>query len=271
LTIRALSGQLLRQKTGKRFAMKDFLKRITLMLVVLGLAACQDSGSDDNVQAASGSAPSTAARFDREMSKRGCELLSAELVAATFDVSADALRQFKVMGCRYSWEDDEQTLEAGLSMLQVSASEAGAAEWFATATRSRSAEEMKAEMDKVAGQLDESEQLDTDLKKSTAKSVLQAVDTKAVSFEDVADVGDEARVSDEGTVYVRVDNLTFMVSAYKGAKAPPPDFQGADLKQMAVIAQEHADRWALETASQRKADGIRLAGAIVDKLGSGQP
>jgi hypothetical protein len=250
--------------------MKLSLKRFIPLLLVLGLVACQDSGSDDAVQAASGPAPSAAARFDREMSKRGCELLSAELVAATFGVPADALRQFKVMGCRYSWENDEQTLEAGLSMLRVSASEAGAAEWFANATRSRSAEEMKAEMDKVAGQLDESEQLDTDLKKSTAKSLLQAVDAKAVTFEDVAGVGDEARVSDEGTVYVRVDNLTFMVSAYKGAKAPPPDFQGADLQQMAAIAQEHAARWAIETAPQRKADGIRLAGAIVDKLGSGQ-
>lgn len=247
--------------------MKLTLKRFIPMLLVLGLAACQDSGSDDDVQAASGSAaPSSAARFDREMSKRGCELLSAELVAATFGVPADALKQFKVMGCRYSWENDEQTLEAGLSMLRVSASEAGAAEWFANATRSRSAEEMKAEMDKVAGQLDKSEQLDTDLKKSTAKSLLQAVDAKAVTFEDVADVGDEARVSDEGTVYVRVDNLTFMVSAYKGAKAPPPDFQGADLQQMAAIAKENAAQWAIESAPQRKADSVRLAGAIVEGL-----
>jgi hypothetical protein len=118
------------QKTGKRLAMKLSLKRFIPMLLLLGLAACQDSGSDD-VQAAP-----------------------------------------------------------------------GAAEWFANATRSRSADEMKAEMDKVAGQLD------TDLKKSTATSLLQ----------------------------------------------------------MAAIAQEHAARWAIETAPQRKADGIRLAGAIVDKL-----
>lgn len=170
------------------------------------------------------------------------------------------------MGCRYSWEDDEQTLDAGISMIRAYDREAGAASWFATATRNRTAEEMQAEMDQIAGRLEESEQLDTESKKSTAKSLLNMVDTKAVTFEDVAGVGDEARVSDDGTVYVRVDNLTFMVTAYKDPTAPPPDFQGADLQQMAKIAKENAAQWAIETAPQRKADGIRLAGAIVDSL-----
>jgi hypothetical protein len=241
-------------------------KLIILAGLLLGLAACQDSGSDDDPQAASDPAQSTLARFDRAMSKKGCELLSADLVAATFAVPADALTQFKVMGCRYSWEGDGETLEAGLSMLRVYDSAADAAGWFASATRSRTAEEMKAEMDMVAERLDKSEQLDTELKKSAAKGMLNMVDTKAVTFEDVAGIGGEARVSDDGTVYVRVDNLTFMVSAYQGAKAPPPDFQGADPQQMVTIAKENAAQWAIETAPQRRADGVRLAGAIVDAL-----
>lgn len=246
--------------------MKHSSTLMVLAGLLLGLAACQDSGSDDELQAASDPAQSAVARFDREVSKKGCELLSAELVAATFAVPAGALTQFKIMGCRYSWEGDEQTLDAGISMIRAYDREAGAASWFATATRSRSAEEMKAEMDQVAGRLDESEQLDTELKKSTAKSLLNRVDAKAVTFEDVAGVGDEARVSDDGTVYVRVDNLTFMVSAYKGPTAPPPDFQGADLQQMAAIAKENAAQWAIETAPQRKADSVRLAAAIVESL-----
>lgn len=246
--------------------MKHFPKLIVLTGLLLGLAACQDSGSDDDPRAVSDPAQSTVARFDSSMSKKGCELLSAERVAATFAVPADALTQSKIMGCRYGWEGEEQTLDAGISMIRDYDSEAGAADWFASATRSRTAEEMKAEMDQVAGRLDKSEQLDTELKKSTAKSLLNMVGTKAVTFEDVAGVGDEARVSDDGTVYVRVDNLTFMVTAYKGPAAPPPDFQGADLQQMAAIAKENAAQWATETAPQRKADGIRLAGAIVEGL-----
>lgn len=248
-------------------AMKHSPVLIILVLLTLGLAACEDSGGDAEGQASAQSASSDRAPFDRGMSKKGCELLSPELVAATFDVPADALRQFEIMGCRYSWEGgDQETLEAGISMLHAYDSEADAALWFANATRSRTAEEMQAEMDKVAGRLEESEQLDTDAKKSAAKSLLSAVDSKAVTFEDVSGVGDEARVSNDGTVYVRVDNLTFMVSAYKGPEAPPPDLQGANLQQMAQIAKESAARWAVETAPQRKADGIRLAGAIVDAL-----
>lgn len=251
--------------------MKHFLKVTLQMFFVLALAACQDSDSNgDGVQASADAATEAAssdrAPFAKEMGKKGCELLSAELVAATFDVPADALRQFKIMGCQYSWEGDGQTLEAGISMIRAHGREAGAASWFSTATRNRTAEEMQAEMDQVAERLDESEQLDTESKKSTAKDLLKMAGANAVSFEDVSGVGDEARVSDDGTVYVRVDNLTFMVNAYKGPTAPPPDFQGADLQKMVEIGKEHAAQWAIETAPQRKADGIRLAGAIVDSL-----
>jgi hypothetical protein len=42
--------------------------------------------------------------------------------------------------------------------------------------------------------------------------------------------------------------------------------QGASLEQMAAIAKENAAQWAIESAPQRKTDGIRLAGAIVDAL-----
>lgn len=246
--------------------MKNSSTLIVLAGLLLGLTACQDSGSEGDLQADSDPAQSSAARFDREVRKKGCELLSAERVAATFAVPADALTQSRIMGCRYGWEGDEQTLDAGISMIRAYDSEAGAAEWFATATRSRTAEEMQAEMDQVAERLEKSEQLDTESKKSTAQSLLNMVDTKAVTFEDVAGVGDEARVSDDGTVYVRVDNLTFMVTAYKGPAAPPPDFQGADLQQMAKIAKENAAQWAIESAPQRRADSVRLAGAIVEGL-----
>jgi len=245
--------------------MKFHLQLIILTLLVPGLAACHDSGEDDN-QNASQASQSTAALFDRDMSKRGCEILTADLVSATFDVPADALKQMKIMGCRYEWSNDEQTLTAGITMLRAYKSEAAAAGWFANATRNRTAKEMQQEMDKISGQLDESEQLDTELKKSTAKNLLAMVENKAVNFEDVEGIGDEARVRDSGTVYVRVDNLTFMVTAYKGSKMPKPDMQGVDLKQLVAITKENAARWAIETAPQRKNDGIRLARVIVDNL-----
>jgi len=259
--------------------MKHALQLTILAFLLTGLSACQESGGDA-VKAASES-PQTAAGvtqttdevpqslvelFDSDMSKKGCEILTAELVAATFDVPADALKQFKILGCRYNWDNETETLEAGISMLRVYDSEEAAGDWFASATKSRTAEEMKAQMEQVAGQMEKSEQLDTDSKKSAAKGILASIGSKAVHFEDVNGIGDEARVNDDGTVYVRVGNLTFMVSAYKGPKAPPMDLQGVDLQQMAEIAKEHSAQWAAETATQRKADGARLAGAITREL-----
>lgn len=235
---------------------------IIIIFLVLGLAACGDSGNGD---AESASALSDEARFDGDIRKNGCMLLTAKLVSAVFDVPADKLRQMKIMGCRYDWGHEKEVVEAGISVILAHKSEESAARWFGNATKSRTAEEMKAEMDKVTKRIDAKAKLDTKAK-SMAKGILGAVGSKAVNFEDIAGVGEEARVNDEGNVYVRVDNLTFIVSAYKGAKAPPPDLKGIDLKQMAVVAKESAYQWASETVPQRKKDGTRLARAIVAGL-----
>ena len=170
------------------------------------------------------------------------------------------------MGCRYDGRNGDETVEAGISMIRVYDSEAAAANWFASATQNRTAEEMAAEMEKVSGQLDQAKELDTDLKKSTAKNLLATVDSTAINFEDVAGVGDEARVSSEGTVYVRVDNLTFMVSAYKGPVAPRPDIKSTDMKQITAAVNKTKAEWASKTLPARKKDGTLLAKAIVAEL-----
>lgn len=249
--------------------MSHVLKLSIPVFLLLGLAACQDSGTEDAIALSDSVSPavsSSVALFDKEMDKKGCELLTAEMVSKTFDVPADSLRQMKIMGCRYDWNNETETVETGISMIQVHKTEASAKSWFETATRNKTAEEMAAEMKQVSEQMDQSEQLDSDLKKSTAKGLLALVDSDAVQFEDVAGVGNEARVSGDGTVYVRQNNLTFMVSAYKGPVAPPMDMQGVDLKQMVNLAKEHSKQWATQTAPQRKKDGALLARAIVDGL-----
>ena len=248
--------------TGREFFMSHPYQLIVIIFLVFGLATCGDSGSGD---AESTSALSDEARFDKDIRKNGCMLLTAKIVSATFDVPADKLRQMKIMGCRYSWGHENEVVEAGLSMIRAHKSEESAARWFGNATKSKTAEEMKAEMDKVTKRMDAKAKLDTKAK-SMAKGILGAVGSKAVNFEDIAGVGEEARVNDDGNVFVRVDNLTFIVSAYKGAKAPPPDLKGVDLKQMVAVATENANQWTRETAPQRKKDGTRLARAIVAGL-----
>ena len=238
---------------------------ITITLLILCLAACGSSDKNE-AGAQSASALSDAARFDKDIRNNACELLTAEIVGATFDIPVDKLRQMKIAGCRYDWENDNEVLETGIFMIRAHKSEQSAAVWFGNATKSRTAEEMKADMEEVAKRIEATKSLDTEAKKSMAKGMLGAAGSKAVKFEDVAGVGEEARVNQGGTVYVRVDNLTFMVSAYKGSKAPPPDLAGVDIKQMAAVAMKSADQWASETAPQRKKDGAQLAKAIVAEL-----
>ena len=223
---------------------------IIIIFLVLGLPASALSGE---------------VRFDRDIRKKGCMLLTTKLVSATFDVPADTLKQMKIMGCLYTGSHENEIVEARISMIRAHKSEESAARWFGNATKSKTAIQMKAEMDKVATRLDAKAELDTNAK-SMAKGILGLVGGKAVNFEDVAGVGEEARVNNEGDVHVRVDNLTFIVSAYKGAKAPSLDLKGVDLKQMAAVAKESANQWASKTAPQRKKDGMRLAKAIVGGL-----
>lgn len=249
--------------------MSPSIKLMTITCLLLGLAACQDSSSDQAPTARDSSlSGDSAARFDHDMAKRGCELLTAELVGSTFDIPVDSLTQRKILGCRYDWQDQTNTLEAAISMIRVHDTEAAAVEWFTNATSDRTAEEMAAQLAKVSKRLDERPELDTTAKKSMAKKLLATIGTQGVTFENVAGVGEAARLSEEGTLYVRVDNLTFMVSAYHGTIAPRPDMSslGTDTQQMAVRAREAQALWITQTSPQRKTDATRLAKGIVADL-----
>ncbi len=171
--------------------MKNIFQLTILIPFILVFSACGGSDNGEQITAA-GSATSGKARFGKEIGK-GCDVLTAELVATTFSVPADSLKQMSVLGCLYSWENDEEELAANISMLRAHKSDTSAAAWFANSTRSRTAEEMKAEMDKVAARLEKNKELDTKAEKSMANVILNSAASKAVNFEDVANVGDEAR------------------------------------------------------------------------------
>ncbi|MEZ5573063.1 MAG: hypothetical protein R3E64_13705 [Halioglobus sp.] len=245
--------------------MPHSLKKVIPIVLLLIMTGGQESRSDP-AQVIADASPTDTMTFSSDTKRKGCELLSADIVSATFDIPVDALRQRKMMGCRYSWENESETLEAGISLIQVHKSEEAAIAWFNKAAASRTAEQMQADMETAAKRVDTQANLNTELKKATAKKLLALVGSKAVTFTDVAGIGDAARVNDEGIVYVRVGNLTFLVTAYKGAKAPPLDFTGVDYNKMAAAAQEHAVQWAQETAPQRRKDSVLLARAITDAM-----
>lgn len=240
--------------------MKYFNAPILSAIFCLVLSSCGGSEGDPQSSKAN-PVESQASRFTKDIGK-GCDLLTAELVASTFDVPAESLNQTKMMGCIYTWGNDTQELKAVLLMVRVHKDTAAAAAWFAKSTKSLSAEESQAQMDEVAKRLEEREELNTTAEKSLVKVVLDAAGSKAVVFEDVANVGDEAR-SNAGGISVRVSNLTFNLSAYYGPTQPEAKLAGLNVNEMIEVSKKQAQEWEAKTAPQRTQDSAKLARAMI--------
>lgn len=247
--------------------MKRTLSLLFLIPVCFGLVACGDSGNAGSGEPnfVSTSTSSSAGRFSKDIGK-GCEVLTAEMVGAIFNMPADNFKQTKVLGCIYTWKNETDQANGRISMLRAHKSTAQAAAWFNRATADRSVEEVQAEMDKVSNRLQEGDELDSDDKKTMVKTMLNAIGAQAVKFAEVTGVGDEARSSGDGSIFVRVDNLTFVASGYQGANEPDMDFSGMAIKRILEASKKHSKAWAAETLAQRTKDGVQIAAAIVDTL-----
>jgi hypothetical protein len=256
-----------------------------LLLCVAFTTACDSGDSSaaapaaESSKAAATTAPveralSDAARFDKDIRKQACDILTTERVSELFAVPAGELRQMKIMGCMYTWDKDGEMLEAKLTMLRAHKSEKSAAQWFKKATRNLTAEEAQAQVDmvfdKVKKKAEEDglnagvsgEQVDTVAKGSSA-----LVGEDGFQYEDLPGIGSEARISlEDGSIWLRVDNLTFMVGAYKGPEQAELEFNTTDLKEYARIAQEAQRAFVKETFNQRKEDALKVAELVIDEL-----
>lgn len=227
---------------------------------------------DEKVQEEVAKELSDEARFGKDMNKKGCEILTAELVGETFGVPAAELKQMKMMGCTYTWGKGDDVVEGRISMLRAHKSEKSAAGWFERATQSMTKEELAAQMEKVKAKVKERKEIDTKLKKNTADKLTDiATDMtpdEGIVYEDVAGIGDEARVNvGDGSIWIRIDNLTFNVAAFKGKAQPPPDIKlGGKPDDMIAAAMEASKTYMKETAPQRKEDGITLAKVVVGAI-----
>lgn len=242
------------------------LRNYTLLFLIpfsFCLSAC--GGSESSTADGREAASPNSSRFTKDMTK-ACDLLTAERAGAALNFPAEKFKQTKILGCMYTWKNETEQANAHLSMIYVHNSSAQAAAWFSQSTANRSAAEVQAEMDQLSARLQKSDELDTGAKKSAAKSMLKAVGADAIRFEDVAGVGDEARASDDGSIYVRVGNLTFVAAGYKGAKEPDMDYSGLDVKEMIAAGKQHSKAWTAQTLDQRTQDGVQIATAIVEAL-----
>ena len=202
-------------------------------------------------------------------------MLPPAMVAEVLSVPEGELKQMKIMGCNYTWEsaDEKQTADASIMSIWIKKDAAAARQWFENATKTQTAEEIKAAMAKVKAKAKESKEVDTKVKEKTVDQIGDAVTgmlAQGVTYEDVAGVGDAARVEkNEGALTVLVGNMVFNVRAYKGPPAPPPDMsaiKSGDMKQIMKASKEASAKWMAETRDERQKLGTALAKAIVAKL-----
>lgn len=208
---------------------------------------------------------------NKSFSKRACEFLTPEMVSGALGVPAADLKQTKIMGCIYSWKGDGQVLESQLMLLMVHKSLERAKLWFENSTASKTNEQLKTEMDVVKERVKDREAVDTKLKKKTASNLADlaqmGMPDEGVRYEDVPGIGDEARVSSaDGTMTVRMDNLTFRLTAFKGPEKPKMKFDPKNLKGMAKKAMEVQKQWIKDTVETRKKDVKRIAPLVVKAI-----
>jgi hypothetical protein len=249
---------------------EDWFSAVALACVVIaGCEGDQERGASASASETSRAVAeglSSAGRFDKDIRKRACEILTPALVARTFDVPEGELAQVKMMGCTYTWKNEREELEASVTMVRAHGSVADAARWFRNATMDKTAEELAEDKARVARRVDESERFESEAQRETAKSLMAMLPSEGVSFEDVEGIGDAARVGEDGTLYVRVDNLTFHARAYKGPRPPELDVRGIKPQEIIAAAKARNSSWAKETAPQRKRDAATLAKAFASAL-----
>lgn len=205
---------------------------------------------------------------DKAFRKRACEFLTADMVAEQFEVPAADLKQMQIAGCIYTWDDDDEMVDAKVMMPRVHKSEDRAEQWFSNATKSLTKEELDAQIEMVKGKLDDEKMLEREVEKKAAKSITDIAKmsnpNEGVTYEDVPGIGDEARISStDGTLWVRIGNFTMQVSAYKGGKQPKPELDPRNTKAFVEATMEAQKKWLADTYEQRKAAVTALAPKVV--------
>src|SRR5699024_5418520 len=155
-------------------------------LLVLGVAACGDTADADATQGRT---------FGEALLEAPCELAPKPMLAELFAIPADEIRQMPIhvlgASCSSEWEGNDKTFSMEMR-LQVFDTGEQAARRFAGATRSMTEEEMAAAAAEFKKHLGDGGDASDGEKKMTA-GLLEAMAMQSTEYEDVAELGDEAR------------------------------------------------------------------------------
>ncbi|MCA9649431.1 MAG: hypothetical protein KC501_05950, partial [Myxococcales bacterium] len=214
------------------------------------------------------------ATFLADQRKKGCEMLTPEMVAKVLEVPAAELEQKRIMGCIYSWEGGELQADASIMSIWVKKTPQEARTWFDNSTKDKTPEEIAAEMAKVEEIAKDRGKLDTKPKEAVADQVGGMITgmtpDEGYHYEDVPGVGDAARVkTHDGSVTVLVGNMIFNLRAYKGGPAPKPDMAAmtsGDMKKVIAASKESEAKWMEQTRDVRRTLAVALAKVVVAGL-----
>jgi hypothetical protein len=241
-----------------------------------GGSGADDDASPEDARGAIAEAESQLDKiFDKELRKKACEILTPTMVADILGVPEDELEQRKIMGCQYSWSNDTETGWASLMLITAHKDVATAKIRFTNSTKGMSRKDVAKVMGDVQEKLKEDGELDTEPKKQAAGLVGGALMAGAgkdgFQFERLDGIGDEAAVGlSDGNVKVRVGNLVFTVTGYKGPEKPATkaklDPKNMDLKAYTAKIMEEEREWVKATLEDRKAYGKLVAEAVMTKF-----
>lgn len=244
---------------------------VNSLACALLLAACGQTADSSNESAhdaelaatdAAIMADANVARFDESLEDDPCAVVTKQQVADAFGVPLTEIEQSSISTCEYEWEGGaEDNLNVEIYIHDVFDSVTAATTHFNNATRSMSGAEVASAMGKIKGELEDSGKVDAEGQRKSAEGVTSIFGADGFTFVDVPGVGDQARFdTGTGELNVRVDNLYFSISAYRG-----PGMEMPDELNIASIQRAHK-AWMKETGAEHKQAAVKLTKAAVAAL-----
>lgn len=242
------------------------------LLASLALFGCGDKGAKPEGEGGEAKAEGAAAEaseaaqaasakvFDKEMSKKPCELMTKAMVAKVAGVGEDAFEVREIAGmCLFEWDGGN----ASIGFIRVKKSAEMAATFFANGHKDMSGEEVAAAFDKIGAEA--KKKLEEDAEKGEAKadpehvkpvtSAMGGALSGGLKFEAVAGLGDAA-------FYEATRSETEIMGKTIVSYANKLDVLVGNMSFGVTFARNDA----LGEAKMYKDENIALARAVVDAL-----
>ncbi len=202
------------------------------------------------------------ATFDASLADRPCDIVTAQMVAATFDVPAGDLRQTDSIAsrCYYKMNGEGRNLNVEFSVRAYDSDEA-AAKYFRNYTRSMSPDEIAEGMEAIKEKAIESGEPGANGQNKAIEGIGAALQQIGIQFEDVSGIADQARFeTSDGTLHLQLGNLLMKLRAFHGPGMTAPDKITQKTMMKALIT------WQQGTMDARRKQAAELAKTALEAI-----